>query len=157
MYIDYKYPDNTMNTFEVKKEKVIAVLKENLKIHQENYKKAVEEFNTAAEKEVKERLKLIRKHGALNVAYASNLDMYKPIDCTLEYTDLIELLEASEDTTMKLSQSDYNKYFLDRWGNHQFNRNRGGGPIAVGGGRGFAAPGVYTMEADYSRLYSNSN
>lgn len=92
----------------VKTQEVIDALIQNKENHVKDYEEAVEAYRSAAEKQLKQRLKDLRG-GSLKI----ELQLTHPENKAEDYDKLIKMFEMEVEDVIELEQSEFNQYIHD--------------------------------------------
>lgn len=97
----------------VKKDDLLAKVKENKEKHVNEAKIALDDYNLVAKNLLLERIELANK-GEADVDLRFNLA--KPVSYQNEYERAIEMLEMTTHDKVTLSVQQFDQYVRDRWG-----------------------------------------
>ena len=95
----------------VKKEVLLAKLKENLTSHVDEYNTALEGFHVS----VVDELKLLLKKAKAGDKIKRNIQFDEPSCHEEDYKTVIEMLEMSVDDEVYLTSSEFKQYVQDQW------------------------------------------
>jgi hypothetical protein len=90
---------------------LLNVLKENREKHVKEYEEAVIGFKQALIKELKKKLTKAKKLEEVIL----NFETIKPHSYKNSYDLMISKLEATSDTVVSLTDSEFQQYYLDQW------------------------------------------
>ena len=107
--------NNVMKTVKIKREELLAVVRENKEKHIAEYIESVEDFKKAVVVITKNNLKLV------NTGDLKSIDNVKilpsaPSSYEQSYTRAIRMLELSVEDTIELDDTTFNQLVLDEWG-----------------------------------------
>ena len=109
-----------MQKVTVKKETLLKALKENKTKHLSGFEKSMNQYQKRLVKILSAKLEEAKKPGKkVNL----NFNLYPPSDHSGEYESVIKMLEMGEETTVELSQNEFQQYVLDEWNGHNFYSN----------------------------------
>ena len=100
-----------MSAITIKKDKLIAKIKENRTEHEKIYKEAVAGYKIILEHELKEKLKKL-EDGEFIDPY---IRVSQPTNHLKEYDCAVSMLEYDIHETVVLSKSEFDCYILDDW------------------------------------------
>jgi len=102
----------TMRQMTMKKEDLIAVLQDNLKIHAETFYKALDMYRERVVTEFEVMLDDAKNGRKIN----RSLSCPVPENHEDDYLSAIKMLEMSIDTNIDITVEDFNKLVMDDWG-----------------------------------------
>jgi hypothetical protein len=102
-----------MQTIEVDKKQLQAILLRNRKDHQEKYQAAMEGYRAEVLAGLKKLVQSIANGGKIEKAVTTKDRM--PEDHTKDYNRAILMAEMSVSETMSLDQDDFEQYVQDQW------------------------------------------
>lgn len=100
-----------MTTVKVKKEELLKKLKENRTEHESDYNEAVTNYKLELVKELTKMLKDAKAEKTVN----HHINLTSPVQFLKEYDRAIQMLEASVEKEIELSQSEFTQYWMDEW------------------------------------------
>ena len=100
-----------MDSIKVKKEELLAKLKENKDTHRKIFLEAQEGYRTLVIEQLETMLSDARGGKKIN----RHLSLSEPTDQTRDYDRVIRMLEMSQDDVVELSEHDFAQYVLDDW------------------------------------------
>jgi hypothetical protein len=106
--------NNVMKTVKIKREELLAVVRENKEKHIVEFNESVEDFKKAAVVITKNNLKLVNTGDLNNIAKVKNLPSV-PSSYEQSYTRAIRMLELSIDDVIELDDTTFNQLVLDEW------------------------------------------
>ena len=95
-------------TINVKKDDLIAQIKENKELHIQEYEKAVIAYKEEALKQLAEQAKRVEE-GALD----AKLDLVEPVNNADNYDKVIEMFEWEVNDVVELEQDEFREYVQD--------------------------------------------
>ncbi len=101
-----------MNTVEMKKSELLALVRKNRESHRKDFEDALKGFQKEAVRLLEEHVGRARK-GLRQGIYVS---LECPQDHTRDYDRIILMLEHEVNKTIKLSQQEFAQYAQDDWG-----------------------------------------
>lgn len=109
-----------MEIITVDKERLLKTLKKNRKEHRGMFEQALEEYRTAAIKQLDERLRQARARKKIDLVFRLPV----PEDYTESYDTAIEMVKWAKGSTIDLDQGSFEQYVLNKWGwARSFNAN----------------------------------
>lgn len=102
---------NGMGVVKVKKDDLLARVRDNRDKHRAIFEDAVKGFRTKAVELLEQRLEDARKGRRINI----HINLPTPIDQTREYDRIIKMLEMSVDQEIELTQTEFTNYVMDDW------------------------------------------
>jgi|LakMenE01Jun11ns_1017448.scaffolds.fasta_scaffold9737960_1 hypothetical protein len=106
--------NNVMKTVKIKREELLAVVRENKEKHIVEFNESVEDFKKAVVVITKNNLKLVNTGDLNNIAKVKNLPSV-PSSYEQSYTRAIRMLELSIDDVIELDDTTFNQLVLDEW------------------------------------------
>ena len=103
-----------MKTVKIKREELLAVVRENKEKHIVEFNESVEDFKKAVVVITKNNLKLVNTGDLNNIAKVKNLPSV-PSSYEQSYTRAIRMLELSIDDVIELDDTTFNQLVLDEW------------------------------------------
>ena len=100
-----------MDNIKVEKAKLIAILKNNRAIHEEEYNESIEEWEKVVTKALKKAYKLAKVGDRFITAFK----LPKPKSFIDEYDKIIGMLEMSLDEEVELVEHEYDMYVRNNW------------------------------------------
>lgn len=100
-----------METITVKKDQLLATIKENREAHREQFLKAQEKYRERVIEELDARLEQARNGGRINLGFA----LPEPVDYTDSYDTAIGMLEWEIGDEITLEEADFKRYVLNKW------------------------------------------
>ena len=107
--------NNVMKTVKIKREELLAVVRENKEKHIAEYNESVEDFKKAVVVITKNNLKLVNTGELDSIAKVKNLPAV-PNSYEQSYTRAIRMLELSIEDIIELDDTTFNQLVLDEWG-----------------------------------------
>jgi hypothetical protein len=90
---------------------IIKALEEHKANHIKNYKTAVTNYKTAAEKTLTKMLENIKNGKRIS----HNISLYAPVNYAKEYDRMINMFKRTLERTITLTEEQYNQIFCDKW------------------------------------------
>ncbi len=106
--------NNVMKTVKIKREELLAVVRENKEKHIAEYIESVEDFKKAVVVITKNNLKLVNTGELDSIAKVKNLPAV-PTSYEQSYTRAIRMLELSIEDVIELDDTTFNQLVLDEW------------------------------------------
>ncbi len=106
--------NNVMKTVKIKREELLAVVRENKEKHIAEYIESVEDFKKAVVVITKNNLKLVNTGELDSIAKVKNLPAV-PNSYEQSYTRAIRMLELSIEDIIELDDTTFNQLVLDEW------------------------------------------
>jgi len=106
--------NNVMKTVKIKREELLAVVRENKEKHIAEYNESVEDFKKAVVVITKNNLKLVNTGELDSIAKVKNLPAV-PTSYEQSYTRAIRMLELSIEDVIELDDTTFNQLVLDEW------------------------------------------
>jgi hypothetical protein len=106
--------NNVMKTVKIKREELLAVVRENKEKHIAEYIESVEDFKKAVVVITKNNLKLVNTGELDSIAKVKNLPAV-PNSYEQSYTRAIRMLELSIEDVIELDDTTFNQLVLDEW------------------------------------------
>ena len=103
-----------MKTVKIKREELLAVVRENKEKHIAEYIESVEDFKKAVVIITKNNLKLVNTGDLNSIAKVKNLPS-APSSYEQSYTRAIRMLELSVEDIIELDDTTFNQLVLDEW------------------------------------------
>lgn len=91
--------------------KLIEALKNGLALHQTEYEESRKDYEKAVLGSL-EKMLLRAKNGDFSDV---DLKIKPPVDHSIDYQDMIEMLEVSVDATINLDRDSYKAYYKNEW------------------------------------------
>lgn len=95
----------------IKKEKLLAILKENRGKHRGIFDKAVDGFRQKSIEALEKKIEKIKKGKLENVM----INFPIPEDHTIDYDRVIRMIELTEEEVIKLTEDESRMYLMDDW------------------------------------------
>ena len=99
-----------MEKINIKKVELLQILKENLDLHREVYKEAMEAFKVNYQKRMTEMLTKAAKE-----EYDFYVNLTLPIKHSQDYRDAIKMVELEVNDIITLSHKEFCSYVLNKW------------------------------------------
>ena len=103
-----KYGNRKIN---VKKDELIAKIKENKEKHIEEFKKAVVAYKEEAEKQLMKEMARLNTDGALDI----KLDLITPVNNADNYDKILQMFEREVAEVVELQQDEFKEYVQDEF------------------------------------------
>ena len=100
-----------MESVKVKKDELLAKLKENRELHKREYDQAVIKHRNEAIAKLQERLQKIEAGDKVDLTF----DLPTPREFLDSFDEAIAMLEWSQDSEIELEQNDFQRYVLNKW------------------------------------------
>lgn len=100
-----------MDKFQVPKNSLIAIMRENRTKHLKIYEEATIKYKERAIKALTQQLALAKE----DKKFSLNFTLVKPACFVEAYDDVIGLLEMSLSSTVELTHEEYKRYVKDQW------------------------------------------
>ena len=107
--------NNVMKTVKIKREELLAVIRENKEKHIAEYIESVEDFKKAVVVITKNNLKLVNTGDLTNIGKVKTLPA-TPSSYEQSYIRAIRMLELSVEDIIELDDTTFNQLVLDEWG-----------------------------------------
>lgn len=98
-------------TVDVNRFELIIALKAGLVVHQAQYATLRAEYEAAVLKFMRDALRRAKKGDFTNL----NLNISAPVDHSMKYIDIIEMMEVSVNDTINLDKESYKAYYKNQW------------------------------------------
>jgi hypothetical protein len=102
-----------MEKIQVKKETVLEILRKNKETHRTEFEEAMTGWIEEAKKKLTGLLYQLNSNKASEVKFEVYLP--KPVSYEKEYEKAIKMVEFEIRDTIEISNSDFERYFLDEW------------------------------------------
>lgn len=110
-----------MKEVKVKRQELLEIVKNNMKLHAQEYKESCDGYREQALARIEEavdRLKrqvmALREGEAVGLA-AIHFSLPAPISHLREYEQAMKMLEMSVDEDISISEEDFGRYVMDEW------------------------------------------
>ncbi len=100
-----------MESVKIKKDELLAAIRENRTEHREVFEEALEGWRRAAQTQLEERLDALLHNRVPDIVFS----LPAPQDQTKEYDKIIRMLEMSVDDIIELEEHQFAQYVMDDW------------------------------------------